>query len=545
MRKFVTTKCIALLMAMTLVLGLSTPWSRAAQSCTVTFSDPTVTEGSNVTISVKVTGQVAIATVKVNFDPTYLQFVSGDLGYGRCEGTTVIMDKENMGSGNLSFSMTFKALKTGKTTINNYENSIVDSNGDIMNVTPGWSTVTINAPYTASSNNNLNSLSISPGTLSPGFSSGTTSYQAWVSNSTTSVAVSAQTADSKAKMVYWGNSDFKVGDNTVTVQVTAENGAKKYYTITVNRAAASTGGNTGGNTGGGAATPTATPEPTPEPTPDNTVYAMLSDDKQLPIATQLPEEVTVPKGFEESKVEVGGQTLPAIYHKEAGLTAVYLEGDEEHPAGFYFFNAKTQEAQEMTQVPMASTKLVLVDIPQELPQDMELPEGYSSTLMELGGQQHTLLIPDGVEVPNHYIVCALDQDGKLGLYLYDVDQQTFQRYQFLQLPEEETGETEEPVETGFVFSILRWRIQTSWSDQTVSYILVGLGLLSVILLAAVVVLVVFLVRSRRALRDEWMYQEEQRQRRIVTGPNAADDLKLDNILAEYKDKDEDEEKKNQ
>ena len=537
MRKFVTTKCIALLMAMTLVLSLTTPWSRAAQSCTVTFSDPTVTVGDNVTISVKVTGQVAIATVKVNFDPTYLQYVSGDLGYGRCEGSTVIMDKENMGSGNLSFSMTFKALKTGKTTINNYENSIVDSNGDIMNVTPGWSTVTINAPYTASSNNNLSSLSISPGTLSPGFSSGTTSYKAWVSNSTTSVAVSAQTADSKAKMVYWGNSDFKVGDNTVTVQVTAENGAKKYYTITVNRAAASTGGNTGGNTGGGTVTPTATPEPTPEPTPDNTVYAMLSDDKQLPIATQLPEEVTVPKGFEESKVEVGGQTLPAIYHKEADLTAVYLEGDEEHPAGFYFFNTKTQEAQEMAQVPMASTKLVLVDIPQELPQDMELPEGYSSTLMELGGQQHTLLVPDGVEEPNHYIVCALDQDGKLGLYLYDVAQKTFQRYQFLQLPKEETEETEEPVETGLVFSILRWRIQTSWSDQTVSYILVGLGLLSVILLAAVVVLVVFLVRSRRALRDEWMYQEEQRQRRIVTGPNAADELKLDNILAEYKDKD--------
>ena len=537
MRKFMTTKCIALLMAITMVLGLTTPWSRAAEPCTVTFSDPTVTEGSTFTINVKVTGQVAIATVKVNFDPTYLQFVSGDLGYGRCEGTTVIMDKENMGSGNLSFSMTFKALKTGKTTINNYENSIVDSNGDLMNVTPGWSTVTINAPYTASSNNNLSSLSINPGTLSPGFSSGTTSYKAWVSNSTTSVAVSYQAADGKSSVVYWGNSDFKVGDNTVTVQVTAENGAKKYYTITVNRAAASNEGNTGGgNTGGDTPTPTATPEPTPEPTPDNTVYAMLADDKQLPIATQLPEEVAIPEGFEETKVEVGGQTLPAIFHKVANLTAVYLEGDEEHPAGFYFFNAKTQEAQPMTQVAMASNKLVLVDLPQEMPEDMELPEGYSSTLMELGGQQHTLLVPDGVEDPNHYIVCALDQKGQLGLYLYDVDQQTFQRYQFLQLPEEEKEETEEPVETGFVFSILRWRIQTSWSDQVVSYILVGLSLLGVILLAAVVVLVVFLVRSRRALQDEWAYEEERQKRQMISGPTASD-LTLDNILAEYKDKD--------
>ena len=118
MKKFFASKWIALVMALTLVLSLTTPQGRAAQSCTVTFSDPTVTVGQTFTVNVRVTGAVAIATVKVNFDPTYLQFVSGDLGYGRCEGTTVIMDKENMGSGNLSFSMTFKALKTGKTTIN-------------------------------------------------------------------------------------------------------------------------------------------------------------------------------------------------------------------------------------------------------------------------------------------------------------------------------------------------------------------------------------------------------------------------------------------
>lgn len=537
MKKIFATKWIALVMALTLVCGLTTPWSQAAQSCTVTFSDhPNITVGQQFTVNVMVRGAVAIATVKVNYDSSYLQYVGGDLGYGYQSGNAIVMDKENTGTGNISFSMTFKALKAGSTTINNYENSIVDGNGDPMNITPGWSSITIAAPQTASGNNNLSSLSISPGTLSPGFSAGTTSYRASVSNSTTSVAVSAQPQDGKAKVAYWGNSGFKVGDNTITVQVTAENGAKKFYTITVNRAAGNDGG--GGNTGGGTNTPDpgSTPTPTPTATPEPEVMVTLPDQTQLPIAQQLPEGVAIPAGFEQSQVEVEGKTFPAIVHGQGKLTAVYLQGNEAHAAGFYFLNTKTQEAWEMVQVPMSSGKLMLVD----LPEDLAFPTGYSSTMMELGGQQHTLLIPDGVEAPNHYIVCALDEAGNMGLYLYDVEQQSFQRYQFLELPQEEPEETQEPQQEGFVFSILRWRIQTPWGDQVVSYVLVGLALLGVILLVAVVVLAVCLVRSRRALRNEWMYQEEQRQRQIIAGPNAAD-LTLDDILAEYKNQDSDQE----
>lgn len=526
MKKFFLNKCATLVMALAMILGLglTTPRSQAAGSCVVTFSDPTVTVGSNVTISVRVSGQVAIGTVKVTFDPEYLQYVSGDLGYGSCNGNVIVMDKENMGSGNLSFSMTFKALKVGKTTIDNYENSIVDSNGDFLDVTPGWSTVTINAPYTASGNNNLSALSISPGTLSPGFSAGTTSYSASVSNSTTSVAVSAKAADGKAKVAVWGNTGLSVGNNTVTVQVTAENGSKKTYTITVNRAAGSTGGNTGGN----APAPDDTPSPSPTATPEPQVTVTLPDDTQLPVSNQLPEEVTLPQGFETSQLEVDGQTIPTAVHQDGGLVAVYLAGDEGHPAGFYFYNEKTREVQAMTQVAMSTGKLTLVDLPQEL----VVPQGYTSTLMELGGQQHTLLVPDDTEEPNHYIVYAMDEEGKLGLYLYDVEQETFQRYQFTQLgdaPLVLAQAAEQPQSEGFVFTLFGREIRTGWSNRAVSYLLVGVTALAVVLLVAVIVLVVCLVKARKALHLAWMRQEEERQRRIIQGTC----LSVDEILAEH------------
>lgn len=526
MKKFFLNKCATLVMALAMILGLglTTPRSQAAGSCVVTFSDPTVTVGSNVTISVRVSGQVAIGTVKVTFDPEYLQYVSGDLGYGSCNGNVIVMDKENMGSGNLSFSMTFKALKVGKTTIDNYENSIVDSNGDFLDVTPGWSTVTINAPYTASGNNNLSSLSISPGTLSPGFSAGTTSYSASVSNSTTSVAVSATAADGKARVAVWGNTGLSVGNNTITVQVTAENGSKKTYTITVNRAAGSTGGNTGGN----APAPDDTPSPSPTATPEPQVTVTLPDDTQLPVSNQLPEGVSVPAGFEQSQLEVDGQTLPTAVHQDGGLVAVYLAGDEGHPAGFYFYNEKTREVQAMTPVAMSTGKLTLVDLPQEL----VVPQGYTSTLMELGGQQHTLLVPDDTEEPNHYIVYAMDEEGKLGLYLYDVEQETFQRYQFTQLgdaPLVLAEVAEEPQSEGFVFTLFGREIRTGWSNRAVSYLMVGLAALAVVLLVAVIVLVVCLVKARKALHLAWMRQEEERQRRIIQGTC----LSVDEILAEH------------
>lgn len=525
MKKIFTRSWMALVVALTLVLSLTTPLGWAVEPCTVTFSDPTVTVGNNVTIHVQVSGKVGAAKIQMVYDQSYLQFVSGDLGDGFGGGGTVTLYRFNStGYGSMSFSMTFKALKTGKTTVDCYNYDIADgtSLGEDMDVTMGQSTVTINAKPTASGNNNLGSLSISPGTLSPSFSAGTTSYRASVSNSTTSVAVSATAADGKARVAVWGNTGLDVGNNTVTVQVTAENGSKKTYTITVNRAA----GSTGGNTGGSAPAPDDTPSPSPTATPEPQVTVTLPDDTQLPVSNQLPEGVSVPAGFEPSQLEVDGLSIPTAVHKEGNLTAVYLAGDEEHPAGFYFYNEKTREVQPMTQVAMSSGKLVLVD----LPQDLELPQGYASTLMELGGQQHTLLIPDGVEEPNHYIICALDEEGVMGLYLYDVEQESFQRYQFLQLPQEEPEQTEEPEETGFVLSLFGRDLQTGMSNGAVSYLLVGLAALALVLLVAVIVLAACLAKSRKRLRLAQMRQEEERQRRIVDGPS----LTVDEILAEQR-----------
>ena len=88
---------------------------------------------------------------------------------------------------------------------------------------------------TKSNNNNLNALSISGVSLNPAFNSSITTYNSTVENSVSSVTVSATKAHDKATVTGTGKVDLKVGSNTIKVEVTAEDGSKKTYTVTITR----------------------------------------------------------------------------------------------------------------------------------------------------------------------------------------------------------------------------------------------------------------------------------------------------------------------
>ncbi|MBJ6360759.1 cadherin-like beta sandwich domain-containing protein [Paenibacillus sp. GCM10012307] len=106
----------------------------------------------------------------------------------------------------------------------------------------------------ASTNANLSALTISSGTLSPGFSSSVTSYTASVTNATSSITVRPTVADSTATVKVSVNDGTPVsvnsgqnssslslntGVNTIVVTVTAQDGSSKDYRISVTRAASS------------------------------------------------------------------------------------------------------------------------------------------------------------------------------------------------------------------------------------------------------------------------------------------------------------------
>lgn len=86
-----------------------------------------------------------------------------------------------------------------------------------------------------SSNTYLSSLSFSDGVIA--FDKETTEYSFSIPFNVTDIEVMTVVDDEKSTITVSGNTDLVVGENTITVIVTSENGATRTYTLTVTRAA--------------------------------------------------------------------------------------------------------------------------------------------------------------------------------------------------------------------------------------------------------------------------------------------------------------------
>ena len=119
------------------------------------------------------------------------------------------------------------ALTSDKTVITL---PVVAENGDIKSYT-----INVVKVYPKSTNNYLSKLEIEGYELE--FNKDTLEYSIKVSSDVETLDITAVAEDAGARVNIYGNSDFKEGENTVTVVVTAEDGSERTYTITVDKEA--------------------------------------------------------------------------------------------------------------------------------------------------------------------------------------------------------------------------------------------------------------------------------------------------------------------
>lgn len=85
-------------------------------------------------------------------------------------------------------------------------------------------------------NSNLENLAVREGMLYPSFDANITHYDIEVANTVSKLEILAIPQSINAKVTIKGNDELKVGDNTITVNVTAEDGiTNKKYVMTVHR----------------------------------------------------------------------------------------------------------------------------------------------------------------------------------------------------------------------------------------------------------------------------------------------------------------------
>lgn len=206
------------------VYGLSSTLSPSASS---------ITQGGTFTVRVNFSSDVCAASYNITYDTSKLTLVSGETSEAWTEGEALP-------------SLAFKA-KSGVTGTANISISaqVSDTNFVKSNISGGTS-VNIGTPVVAktpttttnasASNTNLKKLVPNFEGLSPSFNPAVTKYSLTVPSTTTNLKLTVATEATGSK--YWisGDENLKLGDNTVTITVTASNGAKKVYTIIVTKA---------------------------------------------------------------------------------------------------------------------------------------------------------------------------------------------------------------------------------------------------------------------------------------------------------------------
>ncbi|MBO4484759.1 MAG: cadherin-like beta sandwich domain-containing protein [Lachnospiraceae bacterium] len=406
-------KAFAVWMALMLtVISLGTKPAKADESATVRLSSATVEKGKTVTItlSVSATSTIGVVDVTFSFDSSKLQYDSGD-GKGRPSGNTVrVIDYDEKKSG--SYSFVFKAIDVAEEgtpiTITSASVSPLDPNlgiGDNFPLSKQNGSVKITAPYQASTNAELASLSMGEANISPAFSKDVLNYSASVGGTVSKVTVSAKAADAKAKVAVTGNTGLKEGANTVSVKVTAEDGKTvKTYTITVTRGKA----------------PTPKPAtPTPTPTPPVTVKVgetnlAIKDKPDAKYVNNTEEwESTIVEYTAEGKT----MKIGALTSKTTGFNVVELSDGK-----LYILDTEKGTATRYANFSTESQSIVFLDPSDEV----IIPTGYKKTTRTFDGEEITAYAAS--DTSEYAIVYGKNSKGVTGWFQLDLTDGSFQRF---------------------------------------------------------------------------------------------------------------------
>lgn len=316
-----------------------------------------------------------------------------------------------------------------------------------------------------SSNASLGSLVISAGTLSPEFSAATKDYTATVDYSCSSLAVTANPADSKASVTsVTGNDSLEVGENTVSVVVTAEDGSTSTYNIVVTRRA----------------------EDDPENADKQDNWKKFDiNGTEWTMVNDIPEDV-VPVGFEHSKTVIDGLEYNTLHGTFGDITLVYLQSESGN--GLFVYDAAQNAAYEFVRINSESHFIVVL-----LPKVDDVPEGYNEISLSIEGKGVATAYQTKAEKKDDqtkafYLVYAMNDNGESGWYTYDSVDGTYMRTE-LSTPtvaQEENDTTKSELVPGIANK----------------YLVLAAILVLIIIILALLLLVVIVKNKKRTANEE-------------------------------------------
>ena len=418
------TSYILSVLIMTIVVFSNKNIVLAAGSISVSASKTTVKVGDVVTISTSISpGEYGVNATLTKSSGAF-EFVEGDNIYSDGGTPNNSIKVKAVSEGSCTFSVRVinafddqlkeTSMSSGSVTItatsassNNDSNSNKDNKDNTGSNTGNDSNANKdneNKEEKKSSNASLGSLVISAGMLSPEFSAATKDYTATVDYSCSSLAVTANPADSKASVTsVTGNDSLEVGENTVSVVVTAEDGSTSTYNIVVTRRA----------------------EDDPENADKQDNWKKFDiNGTEWTMVNDIPEDV-VPEGFEHSKTVIDGLEYNTLHGTFGDITLVYLQSESGN--GLFVYDAAQNAAYEFVRINSESHFIVVL-----LPKVDDVPEGYNEISLSIEGKGVATAYQTKVEktddqTKDFYLVYAMNDNGESGWYTYDSVDGTYMR----------------------------------------------------------------------------------------------------------------------
>ena len=476
-------RILTVILVIIMCLNFGTLDSKAAASVSIALSASSISMGDSVSATISVSGSDIVAyDIYVSYDSSVLQFNSGS-GSAQANGGggTVRLVGTSAGSTTLSFT----AIGNGSCYISTSGSECYDINYNQISISHAGASVTVatasndnnnnNNPEDSttedddrSSNCNLKSLQISPGTLEPAFSPSTTSYFVQVDEDVTSMVVSAVAEDENATTAVRGAGLIEPGANTVTVTVTAENGAVKVYTLSV----------AAGEVLGDAKT-----------TINGIEYSFVQSSNGLEF----------PEGYNEITTEYKDWEVLAFESPNKKIILVCLEPEaengEEIKEEWFIYDKDKESFTPYREYSSEFNRYVII----EAPEGVTIPAGFVKTELDVGGigEKAVVYKSDDINDRNIYLVYAINIAGDEGFYWYDAKEKTFLRYAEKNEPEvasvatetiataAEPEKPEEPVKKDEGF----------FNKKNLGILSIGLGILSFLLLITVITLAVLVKRK--------------------------------------------------
>lgn len=440
--------------------------------------------------------------------PTSQSFSFTAKGAGSCTikaYCTVVGDAEGNDAGGTITGASTNVTVTSASSNNdsnsnkdNKDNSGNDSNANKDNE---------NKEEKKSSNASLGSLVISAGTLSPEFSAATKDYTATVDYSCSSLAVTANPADSKASVTsVTGNDSLEVGENTVSVVVTAEDGSTSTYNIVVTRRA----------------------EDDPENADKQDNWKKFNiNGTEWTMVNDIPEDV-VPEGFEHSKTVIEGLEYNTLHGTFGDITLVYLQSESGN--GLFVYDAAQNAAYEYVRINSESHFIVVL-----LPKVDDVPEGYNEVSLSIEGKGVATAYQTKAEkkddkTKDFYLVYAINDNGESGWYTYDSVDGTYMRTE-LSTPTV-AQEENDAVKSELVPGIAN------------KYLVLAAILILVIIILALLLLVVVVKNKKRTANDEdddEDDEEDDTKELDIEDNDIEDNVIEDDTIAEDNEENSDEE----